>query len=86
MENTLNIFNKFLNDKNDKILFFFINQKVIDDLIDDIHEEFGLNSSNNNSKDNKKKKQSVEDRIIKRCEIVQRGCSLALDQNSYVYI
>ena len=75
MENTLNIFNKFLNDKNDKILFFFINQKVIDDLIDDIHEEFGLNSS----KDNKKKKQSVEDRIIKRCEIVQRGCSLALD-------
>ncbi len=68
------------------IKFYFFYKSVIDDLIDDIHEEFGLNSSNNKSKDNKKKKQSVEDRIIKRCEIVQRGCSLALDQNSYVYI
>ena len=61
----------------------FINDKDIKDLHDEIEEEFGLKPSNNNSKDNKEKKQTVEERIINRCNLVQRGCSLALDQHPY---
>ena len=51
----------------------FINQKDIEDLKEQIEEEFGLKPK----KDNKK---TVEDRIIKRCESVQKDCSLLLDQ------
>ena len=58
----------------------FINQKDIDDLKDEIEEEFGLKPEKNVSKGNNEKKQSVEDRIIKRCKNVIKGCSLALDQ------
>ena len=61
----------------------FINDKDIKDLKDQIEEEFGLKPSKNNSKDNKEKKQTVEERIINRCKLVQRGCSLALDQHPY---
>ena len=64
--------------------FLFMNEKDIDDLFDEIEEESGLNSSNNNPKDNKEKKQPVLDRIIKRCELVQRGGLLALDLHPYV--
>ncbi len=59
---------------------FFINQKDIDDLKDEIEEEFGLKPPKNASKDNNKKKQTVEDRIIKICEMVQKDCSLLLHQ------
>ena len=65
--------------------FLFMNEKDIDDLFDEIEEEsVWINSSNNNSKDNKEKKQPVLDRIIKRCELVQRGGLLALDLHPYV--
>ena len=60
--------------------FLFINQQDIDDWTDQINEEFGLKSPKNDSKDNNEKKETVEDRIIKRCEMVQKGCSLLLDQ------
>ena len=60
--------------------FLFINQQDIDDWKDQIEEEFGLKSPKNDSKDNTEKKETVEDRIIKRCEMVQKGCSLLLDQ------
>ena len=60
--------------------FLFINQHDIDDWTDQINEEFGLKSPKNDSKDNNEKKEKVEDRIIKRCEMVQKGCSLLLDQ------
>ena len=52
----------------------FINQKDIEDLKEQIQEEFGLKPP---KKDNK---ETVEDRIIKRCESVQKDCSLLLDQ------
>ena len=52
----------------------FINQKDIEDLKEQIEEEFGLKPP---KKDNK---ETVEDRIIKRCESVQKDCSLLLDQ------
>ena len=51
----------------------FINQKDIEDLKEQIEEEFGLKPKKDN-------KESVEDRIIKRCESVQKDCSLLLDQ------
>ena len=60
--------------------FLFINQQDIDDWTDQINEEFGLKSPKNDSKDNNEKKETVEDRIIKRCEMVQKGGSLLLDQ------
>ena len=60
--------------------FLFINQQDIDDWTDQINEEFGLKSPKNDSKDNNEKKETVEDRIIKRCEMVQKGCSLLLDR------
>ena len=60
--------------------FLFINQQDIDDWKDQIEEEFGLKSPKKNSKDNNEKKETVEDRIIKRCEMVQKGGSLLLDQ------
>ena len=62
----------------------FINDKDIKDLTDEIEEDFGLKPPKNDSKNNKGKKQTVEDRIINRCKLVQAGCSLALDQLSYV--
>ena len=34
----------------------FINQQDLDDLTDQIYEEYGLKPSKNNSKDNKEKK------------------------------
>ena len=52
----------------------FINQKDIEDLKEQIEEEFGLKPPK------KDKKETVEDRIIKRCESVQKDCSLLLDQ------
>ena len=52
----------------------FINEKDIEDLKEQIEEEFGLKPPK------KDKKETVEDRIIKRCESVQKDCSLLLDQ------
>ena len=54
-------------------------QKDIDDLHDEIEEEFGLRPP----KKNNEKKQTVEERIIKRCERVQKICSMALDRHSF---
>ena len=56
-----------------------MNQKDIDDLHDEIEEEFGLKPP---KKDNENK-QTVEERIIKRCERVQQICSMALDQHPF---
>ncbi len=56
----------------------FIHQEDIDDLKEQIEEEFGLKPPKNDSKNNNEKKETVEDRIIKRCEIVQKGCSLLI--------
>ncbi len=53
----------------------FMNQQDYDDLIEEIEEDFGLKP-----KDNKEKKQTVEDRIIERCEKVQEFCSSAIDR------
>ncbi len=61
----------------------FINQQDIDDLKDQIYEEFGLKPSKNNTKDNKEKKETVEDRIINRCKKVQKYCSSAIDELPY---
>ena len=61
----------------------FINQQDIDDLTDQIYEEFGLKPSKNNPKDNKEKKETVEDRIINRCKKVQKYCSSAIDELPY---
>ena len=61
----------------------FINQQDIDDLTDQIYEEFGLKPSKNNPKDNKEKKETVEDRIINRCKEVQKNCSSAIDELPY---
>ena len=61
----------------------FINQQDIDDLTDQIYEEFGLKPSKNNPKDNKEKKETVEDRIINRCKKVQKYCSSAIDDLPY---
>ena len=61
----------------------FINQQDIDDLKDQIYEEFGLKPSKNNTKDNKEKKETVEDRIINRCKKVQKYCSSAIDDLPY---
>ena len=52
----------------------FINQKDIEDLKEQIEEEFGLKPPK------KDKKETVEDRIIKKCKSVQKDCSLLLDQ------
>ena len=57
----------------------FMNQKDFDDLQDQIEEEFGLKPP----KKNNEKKQTVEERIIKRCERVQNICSMALDLHSF---
>ena len=56
-----------------------MNQKDFDDLQDQIEEEFGLKPP----KKNNEKKQTVEERIIKRCERVQNICSMALDLHSF---
>ena len=40
----------------------------------------GLKPPKNDSKDNNMKKESIEDRIIKKCEMAQKDCSLLLDQ------
>ena len=56
-----------------------MNQKDIDDLQDEIKEEFGLKPP----KKNNEKKQTVEERIIERCERVQNICSMALDQHPF---
>ena len=61
----------------------FINQQDLDDLTDEIYEEFGLKPSKNNSKDNKEKKETVEDRIINRCKLVQEACSSIIDELPY---
>ena len=61
----------------------FINQQDLDDLTDEIYEEFGLKPSKNNSKDNKEKKETVEDRIINRCKKVVKYCSSAIDDLPY---
>ena len=53
-----------------------MNQKDINYLKEEIKENFWLKSSKNDLKDNKKKKQTVEDRIINRCKLFERGCSL----------
>ena len=58
-----------------------MNQKDIDDLFKEVEEEYGLNPYKNNSKNNNKKKQTVEDRIIKRCERIQQVGSLELDEH-----
>ena len=56
-----------------------MNQKDIDDLHDEIEEEFGLKPP----KKNNEKKETVEERIIKRCERVQNICSMALDLHPF---
>ena len=61
----------------------FINQKDLDDLREEIDEEFGLKPSKNNSKNNKEKKETVEDRIINRCKKVEKYCSSAIDLLPY---
>ena len=61
----------------------FINQQDLDDLKDQIEEEFGLKPPKNNSKDNKEKKETVEDRIINRCKLVQEACSSIIDELPY---
>ena len=61
----------------------FINQQDLDDLRDEIYEEYGLKPSKNNQKDNKEKKETVEDRIINRCKKVQKYCSSAIDDLPY---
>ena len=53
-----------------------LTQKEQDALFKQVEEEFGLNPPKNNSK-----KETVEDRIIKRCERIQQLGSLALDQH-----
>ena len=58
-----------------------MNQKDINDLFKEVEEEYGLNPYKNNSKNNNNKKQTVEDRFIKRCEIIQKVGSLVLDQH-----
>ena len=58
-----------------------MNQKDIDDLFKEVEEEYGLNPYKNNSKNNNKKKETIEDRIIKRCERIQQVCSMVLDQH-----
>ncbi len=42
--------------------------------------KLGLKPPKNDSKDNNMKKESIEDRIIKKCEMAQKDCSLLLDQ------
>ena len=54
-----------------------LTQKEQDELFKQAEEEFGLNPPKNNSK----KKETVEERIIKRCERIQQVGSLALDQH-----
>ena len=61
----------------------FINQQDLDDLIDEIEEDFGVKPPKNNSKDNKEKKETVEDRIINRCKQVQKACSSIIDELPY---
>ena len=55
----------------------FMNEKDFDDLKEEIQEDFGLKPKND------EKKQSVEDRIIGRCNLVQAACSSALDYVPY---
>ena len=61
----------------------FINQQDLDDLRDEIEEDFGLKPPKNKSKDNKEKKETVEDRIINRCKLVQEACSSIIDELPY---
>lgn len=56
----------------------FLTQKEQDELFKEVEEEFGLNPPKNNSK-----KGTVEDRIIKRCERIQKVCSIALDHHPH---
>ena len=63
--------------------FLFINEKDIEDLKEEIEEDFGLKPSKDNSKDNKEKKQTVEERIIQRCQQVQKKCSSIIDVLPY---
>ena len=61
----------------------FITQQDLDDLTDQIEEDFGLKPPKNNSKDNKEKKETVEDRIINRCKNVQNLCSWAINKHPF---
>ena len=61
----------------------FINQQDLDDLRDEIEEDFGLKPPKNNSKYNKEKKETVEDRIINKCKQVQKACSSIIDELPY---
>ena len=61
----------------------FINQQDLDDLQDEIYEEYGLKPAKNNPKDNKEKKETVEDRIINRCKKVEKYCSSVIDNLPY---